>query len=446
MGLTGLEIFKLTPRTNCKECGFPTCMAFSMKVASGAVEIEKCPYISDEAKGKLSEATAPPMKNFAIGKGAAERKIGGETVLYRHEKTLVNKPVVAVAFDDTLSADAVAAKVANIQKVEYERIGEQMSTEALLVKYTGNKDAFLALLDTLAPLNKICMIYAKDATVAKEALEKVKDANPVLLGADKDNIDAFIAMAQEYKIALGLEADSLEALYDLVQVAEKAGHKELILNTTGTTPGQAFECTVEVRRTAITGGDRSFGYPSIVMLNEISGGNEYLETAMASAFVLRYGSIIVLSDMSYSRALPFFGLRQNIFTDPQKPMRVEPKVYNFGNPTTESPVLLTVDFALTYFVVSGEIDRSKSPAYLLIPDAGGYSVLTSWAAGKLGGSVIRNAVKESGLEEKLTKKRLVLPGKVAVLKGDVEEELPGWEIIVGPDEAMQIPKFLKELV
>jgi acetyl-CoA decarbonylase/synthase complex subunit gamma len=421
-------------------------MAFSMKVASGAVEIVKCPYISEEAKSKLSEATAPPMKNFAIGTGAAERKIGGETVLYRHEKTLVNRPVIAVAFDDSMAVELVDEKIANIQKVDYERIGEQMHAEAVLVKYTGNKEAFLALVDKVASLNKIVMIYTTDAGVAKEALDKVKDTKPVLLGGNKDNAEAFVAMALEAKAALGLEAETLEALYELVQLAEKAGHKELILNTTGENTGEAFEMTVEVRRAALAGGDRTFGYPSIVMLNEISDGNEYLETALASAFVLRYGSIIVLSDLTYRTALPLFGLRQNIFTDPQKPMRVEPKVYNFANPTEDSPVLLTVDFALTYFVVSGEIDRSKSSAYLLIPDAGGYSVLTSWAAGKLGGSVIRNAVKESGLEEKLTRKRLVLPGKVAVLKGDVEEELPGWEIIVGPDEAMQIPKFLKELV
>lgn len=445
MGLTGLEIFKLTPRTNCKECGFPTCMAFSMKVASGAVEIVKCPYISDEAKEKLSDATAPPMKTFVIGKGEAERKIGGETVLYRHEKTLVNKPVVAIGFDDTMDDAVVDGKIANIKKVDYERIGEQMNAEAVLVKCVENKEAFLALIDKLSPLNKVVLIQTKDADIAKEALEKVKDTNPVLLGANKDNIDGFVELAKAYKIALGLEADTLENLYDLVQVAEKAGHKELILNTTGENAGEAFESTVEVRRAAITGGDRTFGYPSIVMVNEIAGGDAYMETALASAFVLRYGSIIVLSDLEYSKALPLFGLRQNIYTDPQKPMRVEPKVYNFGSPKEDSPVLLTVDFALTYFVVSGEIDRSKAPAYLLIPDAGGYSVLTSWAAGKLGGSVIRNAVKESGLEEKLTKKRLVLPGKVAVLKGDVEEELPGWEIIVGPDEAMQIPKFLKEL-
>ncbi|MBF7096901.1 acetyl-CoA decarbonylase/synthase complex subunit gamma [Alkalibacter mobilis] len=446
MGLTGLEIFKLTPRTNCKECGFPTCMAFSMKVASGAVEIEKCPHISDEAKGKLSEATAPPMKTFTIGKGDAERKIGGETVLYRHEKTLVNKPLVAVAFDDTLNAEEVDAKINNIKDVDYERIGEQMNAEAVLVRYGTDKESFLNILDKVSQLGKINIVYSKDASVAKEAIEKVKDTNPVLMGANKDNLNDMVAIASENKIVLGLEAPTLEELYDLVQAADKAGHKDLILNTTGEEIGKAFENTVEVRRAAITGGDRTFGYPSLVFVNDLAEGDEFMETALASTLVLRYGSIIVLSDISYKRALPLFGLRQNIYTDPQKPMRVEPKVYEFGAPKEDSPVLLTVDFALTYFVVSGEIERAKSPAWLLIPDAGGYSVLTSWAAGKFGGSVIRNAVKESGLEEKLTKKRLVIPGKVAVLKGDIEEELPGWEVIVGPDEAMQIPKFLKELV
>lgn len=445
MALSGIEIFKLTPRTNCKECGFPTCMAFSMKVASGAVEIGKCPHISDEAKEKLAEATAPPMKTITVGTGDAERKLGGETVLFRHEKTLVNRPLIAVQFADSMADDVVDAKIANIQKVDYERIGEQMNAEAVSVKFDGDKDKYIKLVEKVAALNKVVVLVCADVAVATEALALVKAAKPVLVGANKDNINDMVALAKGNGAVLGLSADTVEDMYSLVEAAHAADYKELVLNPSTASMAKTFENTIEIRRTAITGGDRVFGYPSIVFVNELAGGDPYLESALAATYVLKYGSIIVVNDINYAQALPFFGLRQNIFTDPQKPMRVEPKVYEYANPKEDSPVLLTVDFALTYFVVSGEIERAKAPAWLLIPDAGGYSVLTSWAAGKFGASVIANAVKETGIADKLTVKKLVLPGKVAVLKGDLQEELPGWEIIVGPEEAMQLPKFLNEL-
>lgn len=445
MALSGIEIFKLTPRTNCKECGFPTCMAFSMKVASGAITIDKCPHISDEATAKLAEATAPPMKTLTIGTGDAERKIGGETVLFRHEKTLVNKTLFAVQFSDSLEDDVVDAKMANINKVNYDRIQEMMSAEAVAVKYDGNKDKYLKLIEKLKTLSKIFVLVCEDKDVAAEAVALVKDTKPVLVGANKDNIDEMVNLAKENGIVLGISGDSVEEIYGLVEVAQKAGLKDLILNTTAAEPSKTFENTIEVRRNALVGGDRTLGYPSVVFANVLANGNPYLETALAATYVLKYGSIVVLDDITYANALTLFGLRQNIFTDPQKPMRVEPKVYEFSHPKEDSPVLITVDFALTYFVVSGEVERSKVPAWLVIPDAGGLSVLTSWAAGKFGVSVIKNMIKESGIEEKLTRKRLVLPGKVAVLQGDLQEELPGWEIIVGPLDAMQIPKFLNEL-
>lgn len=446
MALSGIEIFKLTPRTNCKECGFPTCMAFAMKVASGAVTIDKCPHISEEATAKLAEATAPPMKTITIGKDATEAKIGGETVLFRHEKTLVSKSLFAVQFSDSLTDEVIDAKIANITKVDYVRIGEEMRVDLVAVKYDGNKDRYLQIVEKLKSLSKIFILACEDVDVATAAVALVKDTNPILVGANKDNIDAMVQLAKANGIVLGLNGATVEEIYSLVEAAEKADYKELIINPTTTDSAKTFENAIEVRRTAIVGGDRTLGYPSVIFANELSNGNPYVETALATTYILKYGSIIVLDDITFASALPLFGFRQNIFTDPQKPMRVEPKVYEFNNAQADSPVLLTVDFALTYFVVSGEIERSKKPAHLLIPDAGGLSVLTSWAAGKFGSSVIRDAVKEFGLDEKLTKKRLILPGKVAVLKGDIEEDLPGWEVIVGPEEAMQLPKFLNELV
>ena len=445
MALTGLEIFKMTPKKNCKECGFPTCMAFAMKVASGAAAIEKCPHISAEAKDKLAEATAPLMRTVRIGAGDAEKTLGGETVMFRHEKTFVSKTLFAVQFSDALSADVVAQKMENIRKVDYVRIGEQMHVELVAVKYAGNRERYLKLIEQLKPLNKPFILVVSDADVASAAVALVKDTKPALVGADATNLDAMVALAKEHGLVLGLNAESVEEMYGLAEKAQQLGYKELLLNVGGTSIAQAFANAVEFRRTALVGQDRTLGYPSIVFANELAGGDAYLQTALAACFILKYGSIVVLDDITYAAALPLFGLRQNIFTDPQKPMRVEPKVYEFGNPKEDSPVLVTVDFALTYFVVSGEVERSKVPTYLMVPDAGGLSVLTSWAAAKFGASVIKKAIQESGLEEKLTRKRLILPGKVAVLKGDVEEELPGWEVIVGPKEALQIPRFLNEL-
>ena len=444
MAVKGLDIFKLTPKSNCKECGFPTCMAFSMKAATGAVPIEKCPYISEESKAILSEATAPPMKTIKVGNGDAERTLGGETVLFRHEKTLVNKNLFAVELSDAQSDADVDAAFAKLAKVNYDRIGEMMFVEVVAVRFAADQAKFVALVKKVADAGKIPMIVTTDAEVAKAAVA-VAGAKAIIMGATKDNAAAMVDVAKAADAVLGVSADSIEALHDLVESIEKLGYKNLVLNVGETSIKEAFTNAVDIRTAAIKGDDRTFGYPSVVFTNKLAPGDTNMQIALASAFLLRYGSIIVMEEMDFNAALPLFGLRQNIFTDPQKPMRVEPKVYEFNKPTGKDPVLVTVDFALSYFVVAGEIERSKAPAYLAIPDAGGYSVLTAWAAGKFGSNVIANFIKENNVADLTTSRKLVLPGKVAVLQGDLAELLPEWEIIVGPTEAMQIPKFLKDL-
>ena len=445
MAVSGLDIFKLTPRTNCKECGFATCMAFAMKVATGAVEIGKCPHISQDAKDELSESTAPPMKEITVGSGDNARKLGAETVMFRHEKTLVNKNLFAVEFSDEMSEEEVNAKIEKTNKIDYDRIGEQMNVEVFALRYTGNKDNLIALVNKAAESGKIAMIVCDDAEVAKAALAPVSGKGAVLVGANADNYEAMTAAAKEAGAVLGVSGTTLEEIHDTVEKIEKLGYKNLFINTTGSSIKDTFENTVQVRRTCLKNTDRTFGYPSVVFANQAAKGNKYMQLALAATYVIKYGSIIVLDEMDYSMALPLFGLRQNIFTDPQKPMRVEPKVYELNNPGDDAPVIVTVDFALTYFIVSGEVERSKKPVFLAIPDAGGYSVLTAWAAGKFSGSVIANFIKENNIEAVAKTKKMIIPGKVAVLKGDIEDQLPGWEIIVGPNEAMQLPKFLKEL-
>ncbi|MCI5630610.1 MAG: acetyl-CoA decarbonylase/synthase complex subunit gamma [Clostridium sp.] len=445
MALKAVDIFKLTPKKNSQECGFPTCMAFSMKVAGGAVEVSKCPHMSDEAIQKLSEATAPPMKTLKVGAGENEYTLGGETVLFRHEKTLVSKNRYAIAFCDCMTEEEVASKIANINKVEYERIGEVMKAEFACVTYNSNKENFLNIIKKLKAETKVAFILnVDDAEVAKEAVAELKGLNPVVLGATKDNYEAMLEVVKGDNLALGLKADNLEDLYATVELVQKAGYKELILDVTGESIKDTYVNAVQVRRIALKEQDRTFGYPSIVFVNELANGDDNMEVALSSAFTVKYGSIIVIDDISYAKALPLYALRQNLFTDPQKPMRVETKVYPINNPDENSPVLVTVDFALTYFVVTGELERSKVPCWLVIPDAGGYSVLTSWAAGKFGGSVIGNFVKECGIADMTKNRDLIIPGKVAVIKSDVQDNLPDWNVIVGTAEAMELPKFLKE--
>ena len=447
MALTGLDIFKLTPKKNCKDCGFPTCLAFSMKVAAGGIEIEKCPHMSEENLTKLSESTAPPMKALTVGAGANEYKLGGETVLFRHEKTLVNRNRFAVAIKDTDSADVVNSKIENIKKVDFERIGERMKAEFAAFIYTGNKEAYIANIKAVlaSGAELAYMVVCEDVEVAKEALELLKDTNPILHGATAANYEQMVDVAAAGKYALGLRADSLEDLYELTSKVQSKDYKELLLDAGSKTIKEAYTNAIQIRRTALKDGDRTFGYPSIIFVNDLAKDNKFMEIALSSIFTIKYGSILVIEDMDFARGHSVWALRQNIYTNPQRPMRVEPKAYSVNNANDESPVLCTVDFALTYFIINGEIEKSKVPTWLLIPDAGGYSVLTAWAAGKFSGSIIANFVKESGVEQKTKSRKLIIPGKVAVLKGDIEDSLPGWEVVVGPNESMQLPKFLKDL-
>jgi len=442
MALKGLDIFKMTPKTNCKDCGSPTCMAFSMKVAQGAVEISKCPHMSEEALAKLSEATAPPMKTIKVGSGDAEYTLGGETVLARHEKTFVSP--TRFAFRVTPDMDVEAALEAS-NKVDYDRIGEKMHAEMVYVEYTGDAGAYTEAVKKVTGKGKTIILACKDVEAAKAALDVCKAEKPILNGADASNYEQMVEVAKAAGVVLGVSGADINELYDTTAAIEKLGYKDLVLDTTGNTIKETFGKTVQVRRACLDKNpDRTFGYPSIVNLTALAAGDEPMQVALASVFVLKYGSIVVMDNMNYAKALPLYGLRQNVYTDPQKPMKVEPGIYPINGGDENSVVLTTVDFALTYFVVSGELERSGVPCNLVINDAGGLSVLTSWAAGKFSSSSIAKFFKEN-VESKIKCRKLVIPGKVAVLKGDLEAKLEGWEVIVAPNEAVQLVKFLKDM-
>ena len=441
MAVKGLDIFKLSPKKNCKECGSPTCMAFCMKVAQGAVPITKCPYMSEEAVALLSEATAPPMKTIEVG----THKLGGETVMMRHEKTLVNRNLFAATLATDMDDAAIDVRIEGIKKVDYERIGEREMVECVFVHDAGDSAKFVELCKKAAALpDRTVIIDTKDVDTAKAAVEAIKDNKPILNGANKDNFAAMSEIAKAAGLVLGVSGKDLSELHDTVAELEKAGNKNLILDVTAETIKETFANAVLVRRTAIKDGDRTFGYPSIVNLGVLCDHNEHLETALASMFVVKYGSIIVMDKIGYAEALPLYGLRQNIFTDPQKPMKVAPGIYPINGAGPDDPCALTVDFALTYFLVSGELERSKIPVNLLITDASGMSVLTAWAAGKFSSTSVKKFFDEFDIASKINNRTLIIPGKVAVMKGEIQDKLPEWNVVVGTREAVELVKFLRD--
>lgn len=446
MALSGIQIFKMLPKKNCKECGCPTCMAFSMKVAQGAMKIEQCPHVSSEALDALSEATAPPMKTIKAGAGEFEYTLGGETVLYRHEKTYVNRTRYAVALCSCMDDAEIDAKIAAIPVVDYERIGEQMRVEFIFVNYAAESgaDKYVELVKKAMATGRALVLSVDDLDVAKAALDVAKDAKPILNGANPSNYEAMNALAKEAGVVLGVTGANLDEIYDTVAALEKAGNKNLVIDATGASIKEAYGNAVQIRRAALKDQDRTFGYPTIVNLAKLAKGDKVMQQALVAMFTMKYGSIVVLEEMGYAEALPLFGLRQNVFTDPQKPMKVEPGLYPMNGADENAVCLTTVDFALTYFLVTGELEKSGVPINLIINDAGGLSVLTSWAAGKFSGNTISTFIKEN-IESKVASRKLIIPGKVAVLKGDLEAKMPGWEIIVAPQEAVQLVKFLKDM-
>ena len=440
MAVKGLDIFKLSPKKNCKECGVPTCMAFCMKVAQGALPIEKCPYMSDEAIALLSEATAPPMKAIEVD----GMKLGGETVMMRHEKTFVNRNRFAVSLCTCMDDAAVDAKIAEMKAVDYERIGEREYVEFLLVHDAGDGARLAELCKKAAATERAVIIDTESVDNAKLALAAIGDTKPLLNGANKDNYEAMNAIAGEAGVVLGVKGADLAELHDTVAALEKLDNKNLVIDVTGATVKETFANAVLVRRTALKDGDRTFGYPSIVNLAKLCRGDVHMETALAAVFTMKYGSIVAMETMRYAEALPLYGLRQNVFTDPQKPMKVEPGIYPINGATPDDPCALTVDFALTYFLVSGELERSKVPVNLLITDASGMSVLTAWAAGKFSSGSIKKFFDEYDIAGKINNRTLIIPGKAAVMKGDIQDKLPDWNVVVGTREAVELVKYLRD--
>jgi acetyl-CoA decarbonylase/synthase, CODH/ACS complex subunit gamma len=442
MALTGIQIFKLLPKTNCGECGSPTCLAFAMALAAGKAELEKCPTISDEAKAQLSEASAPPIRLVTVGTGEYAVKIGGETVMFRHEKTFFNKPGLALLVTDAMDDSEVDRRLGTLAEFQYERVGLNLRPELVALKHGAGKDRFLQIVRKAATTPYSLILICSDAAVMKEALDATKEKKPLIYAATGENADAFGKLANDYSCPLGVRAQGMEELTALVDKLTAMGVKDMVLDAGARSVKEAFSDQIVIRRAALQTRLKSLGFPTITFPCEMTG-DFVKETLIASLFIAKYAGLIVLSDFRGESLFPLLLERLNIYTDPQRPMTTSQGIYPINNPDASSPVLVTCNFSLTYFIVSGEIENSRVPAWLCVMDTEGLSVMTAWAAGKFVADTVGPFIKKCGIAEKIDQKRLVIPGYAANILGDLEEELPGWSITVGPREAAMIPAFLK---
>ncbi|RLB90934.1 MAG: acetyl-CoA decarbonylase/synthase complex subunit gamma [Deltaproteobacteria bacterium] len=446
MALTGIQIFKLLPKTNCKECGVPTCLAFAMNLASGKAELDACPYVSDEAKEQLAEASAPPIRPVVVGKGVRKFTTGGETVQYRHEKTFYSPTALAAMISSDISDSDLEAKLKVWNAFQFERVGLNLRPELVALKdVNGDKDAFGKKAKIIAETSEFNLVLmSESADVMKAGIEASKFKRPLIYAATEANADDFAALAKDNDLPLAVKADSVEGLVPLSDKLTKMGVKDLIIDPGSREIKQSLEDLIMIRRAALKNGNRAVGFPTITFPCEMAPNLE-METLIAGMHIAKYGGISVLSDFTGESIFPLLLERLNIYTDPQRPMTVTEGIYEIGNPDENSPVLVTTNFALTYFIVSGEIEGSRVPSWLLIKDSEGLSVMTAWAAGKFAGDDVGIFVKKSGIMDKVKHTQLIIPGYAAAIAGDVEEELPGWKITVGPREAAHIPGFLKAM-
>jgi len=444
MALTGIDIFKKLPKTNCGDCGVPTCLAFAMKLAAGQAELTACPHVSEEAKAELSEASAPPIRPVTIGSGDETLTVGGETVLFRHEKTFVNPPGIAVLVSDSMDDSEVDARVDRLDELEYERVGLTLTADLVAAKCeSGDGSKFEALVKKVADgTNKGIVLMCEQPEIMAAAVKMCADRRPLLYAATKDNLEAMAELAKETSCPLAVRGDGLADVSELTEKVTAAGVQDLVIDPGSRSMRAAFEDEVIVRRSALTNKFRPLGYPTITFPCEMAD-DPMKEAVFAAAFIAKYAGIVVLSDLAGEALFPLLLARMNIYSDPQRPLATKEGIYEIGGPAAESPVLITSNFSLTYFIVSGEVETSRVPAWLLVKDTEGLSVMTAWAAGKFVADAIAPMVNKCGIADKIGHRKLVIPGYAAAISGELEEELPDWEILIGPREASHLPAYLK---
>jgi acetyl-CoA decarbonylase/synthase complex subunit gamma len=440
MPLTGIQIYKLLPQTNCKECGFPTCLAFAMKLAAKQVELAACPYVTEASKTQLSESAAPPIRLISLKAADGEVKVGNEVVMFRHEKTFYNKPGLFLRVRD--DDPDLHSKVTAAQAFKVTYVGMDLTLDGFAVQATGDGAKFAAAIKAVREVSKRPLILiSQDTAVAGAGLQALSGETVLLHGANTSNWEGMAALAKSHSAALTVVAPTLDDLAGLTEKVKSKGVEEMVLQPEANSLGGSLALSTQIRRLALKKNFRALGYPTIVLAGDGDANRENIAAAQAIA---KYAGFVVIDHFSPAAVYPLLVLRQNIYTDPQKPIQVQPGIYEINSPRPESPVLVTTNFSITYFSVANEVEGSGLPAWLVVTDAEGMSVLTAWAAGKFDAERIAKAIKGFNVAEKVSRKRMVIPGHVAVLSGELEEELPDWEIRVGPREAVDLPAFMKQ--
>lgn len=444
MALSGIQIYKLLPQTNCKDCGFPTCLAFAMKLAAKQVEPAACPHLGDEALETLSASAAPPMQLVTLKADGHEVKAGNEVVLFRHEKTFYNKPGLFVRLRDDEAPETIEAKVAEADAYAVEYVGIELTLDGFAVQsVSGDAGTFAAAVSAVrAASARPLILIGTDPEVMAAGLQAIDGEQPLIYGATADNIEAMTALAKQHAAPLAVIGSSLDELAALAEQAGELGVKELVLHPAVGDMSASLTLNTQIRRLALRKNFRPLGHPVIAFPGD--AGDPAREATLAAQAIAKYAGFVVLDSFAPDLVYPLLVLRQNIYTDPQKPIQVQPGMYEINDPQATDPVLVTTNFSITYFSVANEVEGSGLPAWLLVTDAEGMSVLTAWAAGKFDAERIAKAVGAFGVADRINNKRIVLPGHVAVLSGELEEELPGWEIRVGPREAVDLPMFMKQ--
>ncbi len=439
--VTGIDIYKLLPKTNCGDCNFPTCMALAMQVAAKKAALDQCPHVSAEAQSALGDAQAPPMRTVVIGAGEKELAVGGETVLFRHEEKFHHPTGIAVRVSATMDDGEIDARLDAIGGLQFTRVGEEIGVDLVAVDGGGaDADRFRTAVErvhgkTDLPLILLC----EDAAALKAALNGAAANRPLIGPATGANWEAIAEIAAEKKLPVLVRSDSLEGLGELTESLKGKGIEDLVLEPVAPDLVGTLTQLTLLRRLSLEKVFRPLGYPTLAVAN---GDTTEAESVASGAAVCRYAGVVITDAATPEEILPILTIRQNVYTDPTVPNAIEAKLYEIGSPGADAPVILTTNFALTYFTVAGEVENSKVPAYITVVDTEGLGVLNAYADDKLTAEIILKAVQAQGAMDKVSHNKLIIPGLVAVLRMEIQEE-SGWEVIVGPEDAAGIPTFLR---
>jgi acetyl-CoA decarbonylase/synthase complex subunit gamma len=441
VALKALDIYKLLPKKNCKECGDPTCLTFAMKLAGGKADVDLCPYLDEQAKSVLGATTRPPIRLVKVGVGERFFKVGEETVLYRHEKTFYHPPGIVFQVSDTQSADEIAAVTRRVRDETFTRVGTDLRFSGIAIRNTsGSAETFGRAVATVEQQQAHLppVLIASDPAALSAALVHCGSYRPLLHGADGKNYKEMCALAKRHGCPLVIRAPAIDDLVQLTKDCTAEGVQDIVLDPAPENLRAFITRSTRIRQLAITRSVPELGYP--VYLDASSTG--YQDAALVLGIV-KYASVIVTSPLAPGPAKACLTLRQNIYTDPQKPIQMNPGLYRVGNPGRDAPVLMTVNFSLTYFTLEGYLESSRVPCFMLIVDTEGLSVLTAVAAGKLNETLVKDSLKKFGVENEVAHRKLIIPGYASPLSGRIEEAT-GWKVLVGPRDAAEIGDFLHE--